>query len=136
MKGQLVREYAVLESGAICYTMEMAKMMKWFERILGWYAQADRWDDEGRPVHAVVTPAPAETAALALHPFTGLHLLEGEPERRAPALIRVDNLSKLYERAVSAGWTRLTEPEETSWEGIECEVETPEGCRLIFYQFD
>ena len=130
------REYAVWESGAVYYTEEIYRMMEWFERVLGWYARADCWDDAGKPVHAVVSPAPAETAALTLTPFTGIHLIAGETQPRSPALVRVDNISKLSEHIMQAGWMKRTEPEEMSWGGLQCEAETPDGGRLIFFQFD
>ena len=111
-------------------------MMDWFDRVLGWYVRMDCRDEEGRPIHAVASPAPIETAALTLMPFTGIHLMKGETQRSAPALIRIDNLSKLSEHIACAGWTNRTEPEAMIWGGLQCDVETPDGGKLIFFQFD
>ncbi len=70
------RGYVVKETGAVYYTQDMDKTLKWFKEVLGWYGQIDARDEDGIGTYGCVSNIPIEIEVLHIAPFTGIHMFK------------------------------------------------------------
>lgn len=128
------RGYVVKESGAVYYTMDMDKTVKWFTEVLGWYGQIDARDENDAGTYGCVCNIPIEIQALHIAPFTGLHLFMGEPQQMMVAFMLVQGIEQLYQFVKKKGWNQITEIKEEPWGGKTCSVTTIDGSILTFFE--
>ena len=128
------RGYVVKETGAIYYTQDMDKTLKWFKDILGWYGQIDARDEDSVGSYGCVTNIPIEIEELHIAPFTGIHMFKGDPLPMMVAFMLVQGVEQLYEFVKMNGWNQITEAITEPWGGKTCEVTTIDGSILKFFE--
>lgn len=128
------RGYVVKEAGAVYYTQDMDKTLKWFKEVLGWYGQIDARDENGIGTYGCVNNLPIEIEVLHVAPFTGTHLFKGEPLQRMVGFMLVQGIEQLYEFVKKSGWTQITEIITEPWGGKTCGVTTIDGSELTFFE--
>lgn len=131
MQGLKQRGYTVKGNGPVYYTKDMEKTVKWFEDVLGWYANIDEKD-----VYGCATPIPGELINMKITSFNGIHLFYGEPIKQAVAFIQVEGVDELFNYVKSKGWEQITEILPQSWGSKECAVTTIDGSIMRFFQID
>lgn len=128
------RGYVVKESGAVYYTQDMDKTLKWFIEVLGWYGQIEVRDEKGLGTYGCVSNIPIEIEALHITPFTGMHLFLGEPQKRIVGFMLIQGVEQLYSFVKKNGWDNISEVITESWGAKTCEVTTIDGCILKFFE--
>jgi AraC family transcriptional regulator len=132
------RGYVIRETGPVYYTKNVDETARWFEKTLGWYSSVDERDEKGAGRYGCVFDIPPEIEMLHIAPFTGIHLMYGEPKAGAVALMKVNGLQALHDRVVDrvvdSGWTEITAVTEQPWGAKLCRVTTPDGCELQFFE--
>lgn len=128
------RGYVVKETGAVYYTKDMDKTVKWFKEVLGWYGQIESRNNDNQGNYGCVNNIPMEIEALHIAPFTGIHLFRGEPIERVVGFMLVQGIDELHDFVQSSGWKKLTSVVEESWGGRTCEVTTIDGSILKFFE--
>jgi uncharacterized glyoxalase superfamily protein PhnB len=115
---------------------------EWYERVLGWKAEFDTFDEGGRCAFgSVYLPAP-EDEGVAEAPFRGFNLsrhgagAEGyeKGERYFTALVQVDDADAVYERAVGAGAVVDGPPQDQPWRMRTFGMKDLNGFVLMFAQ--
>jgi len=130
------RGYTVKENGPVYYTKDMDKTVKWFEDVLGWYANIDGRDESGTGIYGCATPIPGELINMKITTFNGIHLFYGEPTKQAVAFMQVEGVDELYRFVKKNGWEQITEVKKQQWGGKECDVTTVDGSIMCFFQLD
>lgn len=128
------RGYIVKETGAVYYTKDMDKAVKWFEDVLGWYGQIESRDTNNNGNYGCVNNIPLEIDALNIAPFTGIHLFYGEPIKRIIGFMLVQGIDELYDYVNKSGWSLISKVFEEPWGGKTCEVTTIDGSILKFFE--
>jgi len=130
------RGYTVKENGPVYYTKHMDKTVKWFEDVLGWYANIDERNEAGDGTYGCATPVPGELINMKIATFNGIHLFFGEPTAHTVAFMQVEGLEELYAFVKQAGWEQITEITAQPWGSKECAVTTIDGSIMRFFQLD
>jgi len=130
------RGYTVKENGPVYYTKDMEKTAKWFEDVLGWYADIAARNEAGAGTYGCATPIPGELISMKITNFNGIHLFYGEPAKQTVSFMRVEGVDALYNFVKQNGWEQITEVTEQHWGGKECEVTTIDGSIMRFFQLD
>lgn len=128
------RGYVVKETGAVYYTQDMDKTIKWFKDVLGWYGQIEARDENNTGTYGCVNNIPIEIEALHIAPFTGIHMFKGEPLQRMVGFMLVQGINQLYEFVKKSGWNQIGEVITEPWGGKTCEVTTIDGSVLRFFE--
>lgn len=128
------RGYVVKETGAVYYTKDMDRTLKWFKEVLGWYGQIDARDENQVGEYGCVNNIPIEIEALHIAPFTGIHMFNGEPLKMMVGFMLVQGIDQLYQFVKKSGWDNITEIIEEQWGGKTCEVTTIDGSMLKFFE--
>lgn len=128
------RGYVVRETGAVYYTENMDRTVKWFEDVLGWYSEIDERNAENAGLYGCVYDTPHEYENLHLAPFTGIHLFYGNPQSQMVAFMKVSGIDRLYDVVRGSGWTDITEVKVEPWGSKVCTVTTVDGCLLRFFE--
>lgn len=130
------RGYTVKQNAnPVYHTMDMDKTVKWFENILGWYAGIDARDENGVGTYGCAMSFPGELVHAGIGTFDGIHLFNGEPEKKTIAFIGVSNIDELYSFVKGNGWDAITEVSEPQhWGGRICFVTTIDGSILQFFE--
>jgi AraC family transcriptional regulator len=128
------RGYVVKETGAVYYTQDMGKTLKWFKEVLGWYGQIDARDENGVGIYGCVNNIPIEIEALHIAPFTGIHMFKGDSLKMMVGFMLVQGIEQLYVFVKKSGWNQITEIITEPWGGKTCEVTTIDGSILKFFE--
>lgn len=128
------RGYVLKENGAVYYTLDMDKTMKWFREVLGWYGEVDERTEDGIGLYGCVSNLPREIEALKIAPFTGIHLFYGEPHQTMVAFMMVQGIDKLYEYVKSKEWEKISPIKQEPWGSKTCTITTVDGCVLRFFE--
>ena len=128
------RGYVVKETGAVYYTKDMDRTIKWFKEVLGWYGQIESRDDKNQGLYGCVNNIPIEIEALHIAPFTGIHLFRGEPLEKMVGFMLVQGVEQLYRFVKNNGWNQITDVTEQPWGGMVCSVTTIDGSILTFFE--
>jgi AraC family transcriptional regulator len=128
------RGYVVRENGPVYFTKDMAKTVKWFEDVLGWFGDVAGRDEKGKPVYGCVFDYPGEVAVAHLTPFRGFHLFAGEPVKGVVGFLMIEGLDTFHKFVKDNGWKQISDIELQSWGARECRVTTPDGCVLRFFE--
>ena len=128
------RGYVVKETGAVYYTQDMDRTLKWFKEVLGWYGQIEERDDNNVGLYGCVNNIPMEFEALHIAPFTGIHLFRGEPFNMMVGFMLVQGIEQLYGFVRRNGWNQITEVKEQPWGGKTCSITTIDGSILTFFE--
>lgn len=113
----------------------------WYERVLGWVAHYDAFDDEGRCIFGSVSRDPSGGGAAGA--FTGLNLaraaaqdaqMTGQTQAGISVWIFVDNVDEVHTRVVESGVTPGSSPANTSWGGRVFGVRDSNGLKLTFVE--
>lgn len=128
------RGYVVKETGAVYYTQDMDRTLKWFKEVLGWYGQIESRDDKNQGLYGCVNNIPIEIEALHIAPFTGIHLFRGEPLERMVGFMLVQGVEQLYRFVKKNGWNQITDVTEQPWGGKVCSITTIDGSILTFFE--
>jgi AraC family transcriptional regulator len=128
------RGYVVKETGAVYYTQDMDKTVKWFGDTLGWYYEIDDRNDEGKGTYGCVYDLPREIENLHIAPFTGIHMFYGEPRGGLAAFIKAHGIEALYKYINDKGYRDVTELREQPWDAKMFTVKTPDGYDLSFFE--
>ncbi len=128
------RGYMVKETGAVYYTTDMDRTVRWFRDILGWYGQIEARNELNEGTYGCVNNIPIEIEALHIAPFTGIHMFYGEPFKRMVGFMLVQGIEQLYSFVKSRGWNEITDVEVQPWGGKTCSVTTIDGSILTFFE--
>jgi AraC family transcriptional regulator len=128
------RGYVVKETGAVYYTQDMDKTLKWFKEILGWYGQIEERDEKNIGLYGCVNNIPIEIEALHIAPFTGIHMFKGEPLTMMTGFMLVQGIELLYQFVKKNGWNQITDVKKEPWGGKTCSVTTIDGSILTFFE--
>jgi AraC family transcriptional regulator len=128
------RGYVVKETGAVYYTKDMDKTLKWFKEILGWYGEIESRNEDGSGGYGCVTNIPREIEALHIAPFTGIHMFYGEPKQEMVAFMLIQGVDALYEFVKKNGWEQITKVNQEPWGSRTCSVTTIDGSILKFFE--
>lgn len=128
------RGYVIKETGPVYYTKDMDKTVKWFEEVLGWYSEIDQRNEDGTGAYGCVYNIPKEIEILHIAPFTGIHLFSGEPKGGMVAFMVVQGIESLYDFVKGNGWWKITDVKLEPWGSKTCNITTPDGYTLGFFQ--
>lgn len=128
------RGYVVKETGAVYYTQDMDKTLKWFKEVLGWYGQIEARDENNVGIYGCVNNIPIEIEALHIAPFTGIHMFKGDPLPMMVGFMLVQGVEQLYAFVKKNEWNQITEVITEPWGGKTCEVTTIDGSVLKFFE--
>lgn len=128
------RGYVVKETGAVYYTQDMDKTVKWFNEVLGWYGQIEARDEDNSGTYGCLNNIPIEIEALHIAPFTGIHMFKGEPLQKMVGFMLVHGIGQLYEFVKKSGWTQISEIVTEPWGAKTCEITTIDGSILKFFE--
>ena len=128
------RGYVVKETGPVYFTRDMDSAVQWFQNILGWYSEIDERNEKGEGVYGCVYDLPREIENLHVAPFTGIHMLRGEPKRGVIALVKVQAIEALHAYVTGKGWKDISDVQVQPWGAKLCTVTTPDGYILQFFE--
>lgn len=128
------RGYVVRENGPVYFTQDMDKTVKWFTDVLGWFGDIVARDKNGAGEYGCVFDYPSEVAFAHLTPFRGFHLFTGEPIKGVAGFLMVEGLDALHQLVKDNGWSKISAIEPKPWGARECQVTTPDGCILRFFE--
>jgi AraC family transcriptional regulator len=128
------RGYTVGNVGSVYLTSDMDKTIKWFEEVLGWYADVEARDDNGNPTYGCAMPFNGELVHLGVASFNGVFLLPGETPKCLISMMGVKNIDNLYNYVKKSGWKQITEITEEAWGARACNITTVDGCVLRFFE--
>lgn len=130
------RGYVVRENGPVYFTRDMGKTLKWFEEVLGWFGDIAGRDDKGKPVYGCVFDYPGEVAVAHITPFRGFHLFMGEPVKGVVGFLNIEGIDDFHKYVKEHGWKQISDITPQSWGARECQITTPDGCILRFFETD
>lgn len=128
------RGYVVKETGAVYYTLDMDKTLKWFKEVLGWYGQIESRNENAEGTYGCVNNIPIEIEALHIAPFTGIHMFKGESLPIIVGFMLVQGIEQLYSFVKNSGWNQITEVISEPWGCKTCQVTTIDGSILKFFE--
>lgn len=128
------RGYIVKETGAVYYTTDMDKTLRWFTEILGWYGQVESRNELNEGTYGCVNNIPIEIESLHIAPFTGIHMFKGEPIKQMVGFMLVQGVEQLHAFVRSRGWNEISDIETQPWGGKTCSVTTIDGSILTFFE--
>lgn len=128
------RAYVVKENGPVYYTQDMDKTLKWFEDVLGWYGDIVERNEKGAGTYGCVYDVPHEIALSHIAPFNGIHMFHGAPKGGVAAFMQVQGIDALHRYVTGNGWSQITDVRQEPWGAKTCEVSTPDGCVLRFFE--
>lgn len=128
------RGYVVRENAPVYFTRDMDKTVKWFEEVLGWSGDVVARDKNDQAIYGCVVDYPSEVAVAHLTPFRGFHLFTGEPVKDIAGFMLVEGLDALHKYVKGNGWDQISDITPQSWGARECQVTTPDGCILRFFE--
>lgn len=128
------RGYVVKETGAVYYTPDMDKTLKWFKEVLGWYGQIEARDENNVGTYGCVNNIPIEIEELHIARFTGIHMFNGESLQKIVGFMLVQGIEQLYSFVKKSGWNQITEVTVEPWGGKTCLVTTIDGSVLKFFE--
>lgn len=128
------RGYIVKETGAVYYTSDMDRTLRWFTDIMGWYGQIEARNELNEGTYGCVNNIPIEIESLHIAPFTGIHMFKGEPLKQMVGFMLVQGIDKLYAFVKSQGWNEISDVEIQPWGGKTCSVTTIDGSVLTFFE--
>lgn len=128
------RGYVVRETGPVYFTRDMARTIRWFSDVLGWYGEIDEQDADGNAVYGSVFDTPPEYVMLHVAPFTGIHLFPGDPKTELVAFMQVTGIDRLHQLVCENGWEGITPVKEQAWGAKICTVTTIDGYQLRFFE--
>lgn len=128
------RGYLVKENRPVYFTRDMNQTAKWFETVLGWYADIAEKDENGNGVYGCVTSIPGELVNLGIAAFDGIHMFQGNPLHQMVGFILVNNVEALYDFVKNNGWNEISDIEKQHWGGLVCNVTTIDGSILRFFE--
>lgn len=128
------RGYVVKENGPVYYTKDMDGTVKWFEDILGWFGEVNDRDHDGAGLYGCVYNIPPEIESLRIAPFTGIHMFYGEPKGDIVAFLLISGIDNLYNFVKGNGWTKITKVKREPWGSKICDIKTPDGYILRFFE--
>lgn len=128
------RGYLIKENGPVYFTKDMDATGKWFRDVLGWYDEVDARNEDGKGIYGCVSSIPYDIASLHIMPFTGIHMLYGDPKDGMLAFMQVQGIDELYTFVKNAGWNKITEIEMQPWGSRICDVTTLDGGFIRFFE--
>lgn len=128
------RGYLVGQIGPVYLTNNMKQTVKWFEKVLGWYANIESTDAGNNPLYGSAMPFNGDMVPLSGSTFNGLFLLPGEPVPSIIGMAGVKDIDKLYAFVRKNGWNKITEVTTQSLGVKSCSLTTIDGCILIFFE--
>lgn len=128
------RGYIVKETGAVYYTTDMDRTLRWFTDILGWYGQIEARNELNEGTYGCVNNIPIEIESLHIAPFTGIHMFRSEPLKQMVGFMLVQGVEQLYAFVKSRGWNEISDVEVQPWGGKTCSVTTIDGSILTFFE--
>lgn len=128
------RGYYVRENAPVYFTNDMDGTCRWFRDVLGWYGDIVARDEAGRGMYGCVFDYPGELIVAHLTPFRGIHLFHGEPSTGVVGFLMVQGLDKFRKFVKDNGWDQITDIEPQPWGARECQVTTPDGSVLRFFE--
>ncbi len=128
------RGYIVKETGAVYYSKDMDRTLKWFKEVLGWYGQIEARNERNEGTYGCVNNIPIEIEALHIAPFTGIHLFYGDPIKQMVGFMLVQGIEQLRNYVKKQGWNEISEVEVQAWGGKTCSVTTIDGSILTFFE--
>ncbi len=128
------RGFVVKETGPVYYTANMDETIAWFTRTLGWYCEIDERDENGNGTYGCAFDLPREFENLHIAPFTGFHLMYGEPKGGTIAFMKVQGIKNLYDHVLKSGWEKVTIQDTADFEIKLCQIETIDGYTLQFFE--
>lgn len=130
------RGYSVVENGSVYYTHDMDRTKKWFDDILGWYADIAARSEDGVGTYGCASPVPDELLSMKIAEFKGIHMFYGKPIERTVGFIGIKGIENLYSFVKSNGWEEITEIQKQPWGGKTCNVTTIDNSVLTFCEID
>ena len=128
------RGYFVKENNPVYFTKDMERTINWFHDVLGWYGNIVEKDDNGLGIYGFVFSIPPEIEITHLAPSNGIHLFVGEPVNSLIAFMSVHGIDALYRFVISKNYSDITEVKVEPWGAKTCEIMTPDGCILKFFE--
>lgn len=128
------RGYTVGNVGSVYLSSDMDKTVKWFEDVLGWYAEVEVRDVDGNPTYGCAMPFDGELVHLGVTSFNGIFLLPGETPQCLISMMGVKGIDNLYSHVKNNGWANITEVSTESWGAKACNITTIDGCTLRFFE--
>ncbi len=115
--------YSVEKIESIFWGPDIEATAEWYERVLGWKADYDAYDEEGRCTFGSVHLPSADDAGRPDAPFRGMNLsrygADAAPyntgDKHFTAMVHVDDVDAVYERAVQNGATVDGPPQDQDW---------------------
>ena len=130
------RGYYVRENAPVYFTRDMDATCKWFRDVLGWYGDIAARDENGKGAYGCVFDYPGELIVAHLTPFRGIHMFQGEPTKGVVGFLLVQGIDRLHQFVKANGWDQITDIFEQPWGARECQVTTPDGSVLRFFETD
>ncbi len=128
------RGYMVKENRPVYFTKDMVQTAKWFEDVLGWYADIAEKDENGNGIYGCVSSIPGELVNLGIANFDGIHMFNGEPLKQMVGFILVNNVEALYSFVKKNGWKHITDIEKQHWGGKVSSITTIDGSILRVFE--
>lgn len=128
------RGYTVGNVGSVYLTPNMDNTVKWFEDVLGWYADVEVRDSNNNPTYGCAMPFNGELVHLGVTSFNGIFLLPGETPQCLISMMGVKNIDNLFKHVKKNGWEHITEIESEAWGARACNITTIDGCILRFFE--
>ena len=126
--------YFVRENAPVYFTQDMDKTAKWFENTLGWYSNIVERNEAGQGTYGVVFDMLPEVELVHLAPFTGIHMLCGEPAKTMISFMKVQNIEKMHEYILASGWEQVTDVYLQPWGGKTCTLTTIDGYIMHIFE--
>jgi catechol 2,3-dioxygenase-like lactoylglutathione lyase family enzyme len=112
----------------------MERTVNWFQSVLGWHGEIVEKDKGGQGTYGYVFCVPPGTDMAHFAPSSYINLFAGEPVRGLVAFMFVHGIEALHNYVISKGWRGITQVKLEPWGARTCEVETPDGCILWFFE--
>ena len=128
------RGYYVKENNPVYFTKDMDKTIHWFRDVMGWYGDIVENDSDGKGIYGFVFNIPPEIEVTHLAPSNGIHLFAGEPVNGLIAFMSVHRIDALHQYVTSKKYAGISEVKIQPWGARTCEVQTPDGCILRFFE--
>ncbi len=128
------RGYIVKETGAVYYSQNLDKTLRWFNDVLGWYGQIEVRDENNHGTYGCLCNIPMDIQMFRISPFTGIHLYKGQAQKGIVGFMLVQGIENLYTFVKKNGWNHVTEIVSEPWGGKTCEVVTIDGSILKFFE--
>ena len=88
----------------------------------------------GKPIYGFVFSIPPEIEITHLAPSNGIHLVAGEPVKGLIAFMSIHGIDALHKFVAAKNDSQITAVKMEPWNAKTCEVQTPDGYRLRFFE--